>query len=126
MDLALLLLWYTFSPPPFFPGGPLVGAKHITETQIFTGLVGKRVEKTALWFVHDEPEYVRFLPTPSPPTLFSILSFPNLVLEYETSKLSEAIKGHLVWWSPNCSSFSPGEHFKSHILGNVPQALLDW
>lgn len=48
-----------------------MGARHITETQIFTELVGKRVETNALCFIHGKPEYVGF---PPPPTNIVLIS----------------------------------------------------
>lgn len=43
---------------PFFPGSPLVGDRHITETRIFIDLLGERVEKNASCFIHDQTECV--------------------------------------------------------------------
>lgn len=103
MDQALLLFWCTFFFPLLFSQGALLWVLGILPKHRFS-LTWLEKELRRLLYVsfmislnmYALPRLPRL-----PPTLFSVLSFPNLVLEYETSKLSEDIKGHLVWWSPN-------------------------
>ena len=82
----------------FPPGSPLVGNKHITETQIISDLAGIELGRMLHVSFMISLKYVCTL---LPPHCFSIVNFPNLNFRILDFHAFRELKGHLVWWLPN-------------------------